>query len=160
MGAFHGQRTASRSRRMVRVTAVALLAGGLLGFIATTALAATVTSTVGYYTVAGRQNRNFARLDYYTPGGTAYTFTGPKSPVTAPVGYVGSRGRLFLDSGQMSCEGTNTYNNSSITYTTMWIGYSCDRFTHGTWYSYGVSYSWNGSGYSPWYSFRTVSVTT
>lgn len=132
-----------------------------MGVITATAVAATVTSTTGYYTVASRQNRNWARLDYNSnPAATAYTFTGPKSPTTAPAGYVGSRGRLFKDNGTLSCEGTNTYNPNSITYTTMWVGYSCDRFTHGSWYSYGVSYSWNGNGYSPWYSFRTVSVTT
>lgn len=147
--------------RTARAAAVALIAGALVGVITTTAVAASQTSTTGYYTVASRQNRNWAKIDYNTnPIATAYTYTGPNSPTTAPVGYVGSRDRLFLDNGQMSCEGTNTYNTQSITKTTMWIGRSCDRFTHNTWYSYGVSYSWNGNGYSPWYSYRTVSVTS
>jgi len=155
-------RTTTRKRRLIVVLASAFLVGSSVGGVATAAVAAGYAfSNNGYYTVAGRQYVNYAFLDAQTnPYAYAQTRTGPYSPSSSPTGYVGSRGRLFIQStGAMSCEGTTSYSNTSLTYPSNWSNQSCTRYSHGSWYSYGVSYSWNGNGYNPWYTFRTPAVT-
>lgn len=68
------------------------------------------------------------------------------------VGWAGARGRLFTSGGALSCEGTTTYNSVAGWPAT---GYSCTRTTSAAWYSYGVSYGWNGSGYTAFYTFKS-----
>jgi hypothetical protein len=53
-----------------------------------------------------------------------------------------------------------TTSRATMRYTTMRdstlaVGYSCDRYTSGTWYSYGVSLGWNGSGYTSFYTYQS-----
>jgi len=68
-----------------------------------------------------------------------------------------ARGRLFTGSGALSCEGTNEYSSQSLGPGSFWNGTSCTRGGSGTWYSYGVSLTWNGSGYNSTYTFQSPS---
>lgn len=145
-------------RRLAAVLVATLLASFFVGFGAQAASAGVQSSDWGYFTVSGNAYRNYAVIITSTGSARASTNTGPQSGDTLPGGYVGSRGRLMIDGGTtLSCEGSNTYNSSSISYATMLTGVSCTRTTSGAWYSWGVSLGWNGSGYNSMYTFKTVS---
>lgn len=151
-----------KNRRSVKLVlsawCVALLAGLAVGASVQAAYAYTVASSdSGYYTVAGHQYRNNAYIFSYAPSShsaLAQTYTQWSTPTTA-AGYAGSKGRLFTSSGSMSCEGTIIYNTGQAA-----VGSSCTRTTAGAWYSYGVSYGFNGSGYSPFYTFLSPSLNS
>lgn len=100
------------------------------------------------------QNRATIVTVTSTHKATASTSTGP-SGFHAPAGWVSSRGRLFTSGGALSCEGVNEYNDSQLENGTVVVGYSCTHTGTGTWYSYGVSQAWNGSGYTAFYTFKS-----
>ena len=111
--------------------------------------AGTAYSSDGYFTVAGNQYINVAYIHTSTGSAVATTSTGFSNGAT-PTGYAGSRGRLFTSGGSLWCEGSNTYNSSAFA-----AGYSCNSRTSGSWYSYGVSLGWNGSGYNSYYTYQS-----
>jgi len=144
-----------RPRLRGRVAIGAALAGLILGLSAGPALAGTAYSSWGYFSVAGTSYRNMAYVYADTTGSgsaKASTDAGPTSG-TVGSGWVGARGRLFTSGGSLSCEGSNTYNSSSLTTSQVVTGASCWRYSHGAWYSYGVALGWNGSGYNSVYTF-------
>lgn len=149
-----GAKAQSRRRALVAM-ATAFAVSFMAGVTPTVANAGIATSTVGSFSVAGNNYRNFARIATYPTSNhqaSAFTHTAPNG-FTAPVGWVGSRGRLFTSGGALSCEGINTYNPSSLASGSYHVAVSCIRNQVGTWYSYGVSRAWNGSGYNSVYTF-------
>lgn len=113
------------------------------------AFAGSASSATGFYTAGSTQYLNYATVE--TSSGRAEAFTQTRAnTIPTPSGWAGARGRLFSSGGALSCEGTNQYNTATGAGV---FGYSCIRYTSGAWYSYGVSYGWNGSGYSAFYSF-------
>jgi hypothetical protein len=148
--------------RQPRKSRIVVLMGGvfLASFLATAmpavAQAGVANSGVGTFTTAGTGYQNYATVATSSNSAYAYTSTGPRS-TTVPTGYVGSRGRLFTGGGALSCESTNSYSNQSLSPGGYWGGFSCTRFTSGTWYSYGVSLTYNGSGYDSTYTFQSPS---
>lgn len=135
----------SRGRLLAIGVATTLAAFGA-GAAAVPAYAGVASGNVGFYTVAGNQYRNYATIVTSTNSARASTNTGPDN-FTAPAGWVGSRGRLFTSGGALSCEGGNVYSSTSMVKYQYLTGTSCTRSYGGTWYSYGVSLGWNGSGY-------------
>lgn len=131
----------------------AVLAGFLAGVGAQPAVAGYAESARGYFTAGGTQFSNYAYISTSAKSATAVTST-QRTGGGTPSGWAGSRGRLFTSGGAMSCEGVNSYNSGSGTVA---FGYSCTRRSGGTWYSYGVSIGWNGSGYSSFYTYRSPS---
>lgn len=128
----------------------ALLTGVLVG-AGTTAFAGQALSQTGYYTIAGHQYATIAAINTSPNNAYAVTVNQWSSGGTL-AGWAGARARLFTESGSMACESANTYNS-----TTGGVAnpMSCFRITSGSWYSYGVALGWNGSGYSPFYTFRS-----
>jgi hypothetical protein len=123
----------------------------LISGVSTSALAGNAFSSYGYYTVGSTTYENQAEIATWTgPNATAWTQT-QKSGGGTPNGWAGSRGRLFTSGGSLSCEGTNRYNSGGA----YAFGQSCVRSSSGSWYSYGVSLGWNGSGYTSFYTFKS-----
>jgi len=142
-------------RRAVAAWSLALLVGLGVGITTEAAQATTAQSSTGYYTVGGHQYANTAYVFTYSPpAASAQTYTQWSTPTTSP-GYAGSKGRLFTGSGSLSCEGSIQYNSGQAA-----VGSSCTRSTSGTWYSYGVSYGWNGSSYSPFYTYQSPNLNS
>lgn len=127
------------------------MVGFTVGAGATLAAAGTSTSAYGYSTINGHQYINWASVTTTTNSAQARTVTQWNGGGTT-AGWAGSRGRLFTSGGALSCENTTVYNpsNGSIA-----SGYSCIKNTVGSWYSYGVSYGWNGSSYNAFYTFKS-----
>ena len=148
-----GTRKLSRARRSAIVLA-AFVIGMTVGIAPAIATAGTATSATGYYTIAGKQYRNFAKVYTSTGSATADTWAGPTS-VSVAAGWVGVRGRLFTSGGALSCEGTNHYNGSTMLAGDLFVWNSCVRGGSGSWYSHGVSLGWNGSGYNSVYTFKS-----
>lgn len=143
-------------RRAALVLLTTFVTSFLLGVGTQAAIALTYSSQTGYFTVAPYDYRNWATIITSSGSARATTSTGPQSPVGG--GYVGSRGRLMIDGGTtLSCEGTNVYNSTTISYPVMVVGSSCTRTTSGAWYSWGVSRAWNGSGYNSIYTYKSRS---
>jgi hypothetical protein len=135
---------------MVFVTGL-LVGGGVAA-----ANAGTADSAYGYYTVAGHQYRNQAVVATNPGAAAASTGTGWSAGGTT-AGWAGSRGRLFTSGGSLSCEGSNTYNGTTGTDA---VGVSCRKTGSGSWYSYGVSLGWNGSGYTSFYTYQSPNQTS
>jgi hypothetical protein len=114
------------------------------------AVTGNAASAVGYYSAGGRSYQNWSVVRTSSFKADATTLTAFTSGLTT-AGYAGSRGRLFTSGGSLSCEGVNSYNTQDLAA----VGYSCIRKTSGAWYSYGVSYAWNGSGYNAFYTFKS-----
>jgi len=147
------------TKKQVLLTLLLAFTAGLALSVPIASASANSWSDLGYYTVNGKQyvNRAFMWIPYPSqhPGpAIAQTETGPSSGSVAS-GWAGSRGRLFTESGALSCEGANTYNGSSMTYPSRVTGDSCTRVQSAVWYSYGVSQGWTGSSYQPFYTFRS-----
>ena len=148
------QGVTSRKRRLLSLVLIGSVAvGALVGGGAVAAFA--VNSQTGYFTVAGIQYSNYATLGVSTSGGGAAsgaTWTQFASGCTS-TGYAGSRARLFDAS-----TGALVYQDPTIRYNS-----SCSsalssvvQTGHRAWYSYGVSWGWNGSGYSAYYTYQTI----
>jgi hypothetical protein len=140
----------------------ALIVGAFVGAFAVgagaaPAIAGSVNSAFGYYTVASVQYRNMANIATGPGAALAGSYATGES-TSVPAGRAGARGRLYYDSGTIACEGSNTYNASTLPQGHYVAGFSCTRTTAGlAWYSYGVTLAFNGSGYNSVYTFRTVS---
>lgn len=118
------------------------------------AAAGVAVSSWGYFTTNGVQYRNKAEVVTSTGQAHATAWVGPRYQSVGS-GWVGARGRLFTSGGALSCEGTTTYNGSSLSSGSSHIAWSCIRSQGGTWYGYGVTYGWNGSSYNPVYTFKS-----
>jgi len=127
--------------------AAAVVSGG-----ATVVQAATSSSSVGYHTSGGVQY--FNRADVDNTNKRAATTTGRADNAVMASGRAGSQGRLFLSSGTLCTQGAMTYNNGG-TFAQGRTSTTCGPQAH---YSYGVSNSWNGSGYDAWYTYRSPSL--
>lgn len=138
----------NRTKWAARLSLLAFLSFFAVGYGAGSAYAGVAYSSYGYSTVAGKQYQNRAVIG--TSSGNAQATTETKrSSGSTPIGWAGSRGRLFTSGGSLSCEGTNQYNSTGSGA----LGLSCIRYSVGTWYSYGVSLAWNGSSYQSFYTF-------
>lgn len=149
---------ATMTARKGRVFGMLLIGSFAVGaFVVGDAVAAyAVNSATGYFTVNGHQYSNYARLDVSTASGGAgsgQTTTQWASGCTS-AGWAGSRARLFDGS-----TGALVYQDPTIRYNS-----ACSialsgvvQSGHRAWYSYGVSWGWNGSGYSAYYTYQTVS---
>ena len=145
----------SLSRRHITYVIFSFVLSFLAAF-APAALAGVVTGSTGQSTVAGRAYHNSATIATY-PGSnhqaSALTNTAPWG-FTAPAGWVGSQGRLFKSAGgALYCAGSTSYNGSSSASGTFSSGSSCIVHIASAWYSYGISYGWNGNGYDSFYTF-------
>jgi hypothetical protein len=148
----NGSTPARGYKRKRRLIAAVMLSAFVMSFGAGAAFAGDVWGTTGYYTVAGIQYENFARIKTTTGQASAESWA-RKVGGNTPIGYAGARGRLFTSGGALSCEGSFGYNPSNTAYA---VGGSCTRYYSGAWYSYGVTEGWNGSGYDAFYTYRTV----
>jgi len=139
-----------RKRLLFPVLLTTFLVSFAAGVSVAGANAGNASGSYGFFTAGSTQYINFASIATSSNVAQATTSTS-RNASTTPSGWAGSRGRLFTSGGSLSCEGSTTYNSGTI------YGYheavSCIRFTSGTWYSYGVSYGYNGSGYNASYTY-------
>lgn len=145
------------SRRVAMTLFATFVASFFIGLTPGFAHANWGPGEVGYFgPVYGHSYANHADVLTSTKNAKAYTYTGPSGSSVAS-GWVGSRGRLFIGTTGtvMSCQGATTYSTQTMTSGSYWSGISCTRFTTGSWYSYGVSEAFNGSGYNSFYTFRS-----
>ena len=138
--------------KLFKRTLITVAASGLLiGAGSQAAFAGYAQSAYGYFTSGNQQYMNYAYISTSDKSSVAVTSTQFSGGGTQ-AGWAGSRGRLFTSSGALRCESTNQYNGA---YNTPALGYSCNPQTTGSWYSYGVSLGWNGSGYQTFYTFQS-----
>lgn len=149
-----------QKRRSLKIAiASAFAVGALIGGGFTSASAFTAQSSYGYFSAGGNNYQNYASLNTGAGNTYAAATTGTaRQGGSTPSGYVGSRGRLFMSSGSLHCEGSTTYNNAALS-NAHWLAQSCAKTSAGTSYSYGVSYGWNGNGYNSTYTSRTTNLT-
>lgn len=140
---------------MVATAGVAFAVAFLMGVSSQAASAGSAVSSTGYYTVAGIQYLSRAHIAT-TPGQASAGTWVERNGASTPGGYAGARGRLFTSGGSLSCEGSTLYNDAGYGV----FAWSCTRSASGSWYSYGVGYGWNGSSYSPFYTFTSPSQTS
>lgn len=145
------KRDSPRSKFVSRAIILIAATGLLVGFGSQAAFAGYAQSAYGYFTSGSQQYGNYAYISTADKSATAVTSTQFSGGGTQ-VGWAGSRGRLFTSSGALRCESTNQYNGQ---YNYPAFGYSCNPGSSGTWYSYGVSLGWNGSGYQSFYTFQS-----
>jgi hypothetical protein len=140
-------------RRFLKLALPIFIAAALLGSSVGAANAGTAKSAYGYLTTGGYQYQNYALISTNTQFhyATAWTTSKRTTGNTTPVGWAGSRGRLFTSGGAMWCEGTTLYNTGTVGWAA--DASSCTANATGAWYSYGVAYGWHGSGYTAYYTF-------
>lgn len=148
------EQRATRTRSRILIAALAV--GLALGVGAAPAMAGTANSAKGYTgTIGGKTWWNQATI--YTSSGSAQatTSSGPWS-TSAAAGHVGSQGRVMASGDALKCLGTMTYSTTTLAAQSGSSGY-CRKSMSGAYYSYGVSHFWNGSGYSPYLTYRSPS---
>lgn len=133
--------------RWAAVLVAALLIGLGIGQVSV-ANAGTASSATGYFTVYGINYYNSAVIITSSGQVAASTRIGSNSGIVS-TGWVGARARMFNSGGSLVQESSNYYNSIPV-YS---ISVPTNRSAYGTWYSYGVTYSWNGGGYSPYYTY-------
>lgn len=141
-------RQADASRRLVLLAVLMGLVGFLLAYSPMSSDAGTAYGSWGGYSVGGRDYQNRAWVSTSTGSAGARTDVRPTSGC-APSGYMGARARLFNSGGSLIQESSIVYNSvcaNSMTVPT-------NRSASGTWYSYGITWGFNGSGYNSFYTF-------
>lgn len=142
----------SARRWTVRASTAALLASFLVSFGVTASNAGTANSSLGYYSASGYNYSNQAIVVTSSGYAEARTKVSVTSGSCAPSGYIGLRARLFTSGGSLNRESQNRYTSSCT------MGYDSPIGAgglYGTWYSYGVSFAWNGSSYNAVYTYKS-----
>jgi hypothetical protein len=137
-------------RTWLAIPVAVFLAGFLVMFIPAAANAGVADSAYGYYTVYGHQYQNQAIISTSTGSAVGFTYNSWYTG-SNPTGWAGAQGRVFSSGGTLECHGTIEYN-SAPGYV---AGSDCVYYASGAYYSYGVAYGWNGSGYSPFYTYKS-----
>jgi hypothetical protein len=137
---------------------VAFPLAAYLSMIPAVAHAGWAESAVGWYTNTGHNYQSYAAVN--TSPGTvyAYTYAGPRD-FTAPAGWIGLRARIMNTAGSVVAESSNVYTPQSLTAGSYWSAY-LGRSLTGTWYSWGVTYAWNGSSYDAYLTFKSPYQTS
>lgn len=128
-----------------------LVSGALVAF------ATTLYSSWRYYGPVNGfsyQNRAFVSSDY--PNGVyAVAQVKPQSGGSAPAGYMGARARLYNGSGSL-VNATSWYYTNSVSWGL--DVYGDDVYTTDSYYSYGQSKAYNGSGYNTYDTYQSPNV--
>ncbi len=130
------------------------LLGASVGAVAP-AFAGTAYSTVGVFTVSGINYSNQAYI-ITSPGNISAVSQINSTSGSVAAGWMGARGRLFNAAGTLIQESQTSYTSVNATS----ISVPTVRTGTGTWNSYGVTYSWTGSSYTPYYTFRSPNQTS
>lgn len=144
-------RPKSAAKPLARAAVIGIVVGALAG-VPLAAHAGTSYSAQGTFNHGGTAYNQAAVI---TSSAHAHASTSTWPAASTPAGYIGSRGRLFTSGGSLSCEGTTSYNASTLPPLGAQPGYSCHRYTSGTWYSYGVSRKFNGSTWVDVFTFQS-----
>lgn len=152
-------RVRSRSRR---TAAIVFTAGLSLGAgIATASATTSASGQVGYYTVDGIGYANQSFVEAPLNGYDAYAYTGVWTTGGENVasGWMGVLPRLYQADGAL-CAQNSGYSYNSGAASGIYIGKYGSCGTAYAYYSYGVTESWNGNGYSAFFSFRSPNVNS
>lgn len=125
----------------------------LFGGLTVPASAGYAQSIFGTYgPILGYSYKNQA--DMFTNATVAEADTGVyvTSGGNAPTGYMGAQARLYLSNGSLCRQSVFEYNTSASSGILASIQTPCGN---GTYYSYGGSQAYNGSGYSGYYTFKS-----
>lgn len=133
-----------------RFIAGVAIAGFLIGYAPVAASAGDASSSWGYYTINGVQYRNQATISTVSGRASAWTNVGTTSGC-ASSGWMGLRARLFNSAGSLIQESTIAYNSGC----TSLMDRVTTRYAGGAWFSYGVTWGWTGSSYSPSYTYQS-----
>ena len=144
-------REPSRAGSKRRVLVGLLLAGFLLGATPLAAQAGQAVSSWGYFTVNGVAYKNQATISTSSGSAGAYTLLAKAGSGCIPSGWGGARARLFNSGNTLVRQSTIQYNSGC----TVAFDVVTSRTGSGTWYSYGVTWGWNGSAYNPYYTFKS-----
>lgn len=142
-------RSGDRHQLVILAVLMAIL-GFAIAYFPAVSHAGTATSNWGYFTVAGKQYRNQATIITSPGNASARTYVGPTG-ACAPSGHMGYRARLYNSGGTLVQQSSIGYNSICA------AGFSgpTNRNASGAWYSYGVTWGWNGSGYNAFFTFKS-----
>ncbi len=141
-----------RAPRRLAIAAAVMVAVGFGATVApAVASAGTATSSTGYYTDNGRGYFNRAEISTSVGRAIASSIVGTSNGQGAPGGWMGARARLFSSNGALVQESSTSYSGANA----YQLSIPTSRNAGGTWYSYGVTYGWNGSGYNAHYTFQS-----
>lgn len=129
------------SRKVIVTFALSVV---MMFVIVTSALGGTADSSYHYFTDGSYGYRNMATVMTDSYGARAKTFIGAYPEVTRPAGWFGALARLYNDAGTLVKQNGYIYNDSACVAYAVWSG---NYTVRDNYYSYGVSKSWNGSGY-------------
>lgn len=147
----------AESPRRLTVAAAVMVAIGFGATIAPAAASAgSASSSNGYYSDNGRGYYNRAEMNTSAGKAWAVTVVGPSNGQGVPGGWMGARARLFSSNGALVQESNTVYNGQNSTL----LSVPTTRYANGSWYSYGVTYGWNGNGYNPHYTFQSPNQTS
>lgn len=149
----------SRQPGRVMVVLAAALAF-VLGFAIPAAATIDYSDRWTLRTTSGITFTNQARVE--NEGNTSSSETTTYASSTAPTGWMGSEPRLLYSNGALCETGGMSYSGSSLNFLrrTLLYGGSADigQCGDGYFYAKGKSAVWHGSGYSYYYTHRTINV--
>lgn len=137
-----------------RHIAFAVVLGALIGFGTSVAHAATATSQIKQFNVAGRGYLNYAGLTT-GGGGDAFTEVQTSNAGNVCASCLGAKARVFWDNGTLCNETVFSYTTSSSwRIRRTFPGHNCGGYI----YSQGRSAVWNGSEFLTQATERTVNL--
>lgn len=91
--------------------------------------------------------------------GEVDTYASHVTSSSVHTGYIGVRARMFRSAdGSLVGQSGDSYND---TMTSAWdITWDSSANLHKSYYSSGISYAWNGSSYTKYYTYSTSSVAS
>jgi hypothetical protein len=143
-----------KRRNAIRATIAAAIIGVAIG-AGPGAAFADAASGWGYFgPYAGYSYKNQSLIyNSLSTHVTASTTTANQGSGNVPGGYMGADARLFTSTGALKAESGYRFTSGAANSTTVPVQYT----VHGTYYSYGVSAVYNGSGNSYVYAYQSPS---
>lgn len=155
----------SRTQNTKKPIIISMLSVALVLALSTTAFAGYATSTWGYYTVYNRNYSNYCGITTGTSNGTPFANTSTRAqsnPTTTkvPVGYLGSKARLYDGSNRLIAETSYVYNSTETATLNSDFASKNPAVSGTAYYGYGITAAYNGNGYTTYYTFKSPSQST
>lgn len=145
-------------KKYYKVGILSIMVGILIGTSASIVMAATVSSSWGYYgPILDYQYRNMASITNDPDVSRASTTVEVYPTGSAPIGYMGYQARLYKSNGDLVISSNWGYNPYEVPAVETSVYFPKDS-SSGYYYSKGLTSAYNGDGYTVYNTFQSPNL--
>ena len=143
--------------KLVKTVVLIFIFGAISSFAAFSALAYSYSQSSNlYFSNNGYYYYNYAMITVDSDYATGNSAIDVQGSGTVPTGYIGAQGRLYSSSGTLMQVGSTYYNSVAASGLSSGTG-RC--YSTGTFYSKGITYAYNGNGYTTYWTNQSPNLS-